>query len=87
MDLSDYRKEINKVDDALIELFKKRMEISAGIAAYKASHGLPILDSSREKEKIAMVRENLPEELKDYGEELFQLLMDLGKDYQRKITE
>ena len=35
MDLNDYRKEIDQIDDELIALFAKRMETAEKIAAYK----------------------------------------------------
>ena len=34
MDLNDYRKEIDQIDDELIALFAKRMETAEKIAAY-----------------------------------------------------
>ena len=38
MDLNDYRKEIDAVDEQLLALFARRMEISAAIAAYSDSN-------------------------------------------------
>ena len=35
MDLSDYRKQIDQIDDELIKLFSRRMETAAHIARYK----------------------------------------------------
>ena len=44
MDLNDYRKEIDRIDDQLIALFAKRMETAEKIAAYKKANGLRVLD-------------------------------------------
>ena len=55
MDLQDYRKQIDEIDDQLVKLFQQRMEVSEGIAAYKKERGLPILDAGREHEKINSV--------------------------------
>ena len=84
MDLSDYRQEINDIDKEILKLFEQRMAVSVDIANYKKAHDLPVLDSSRESEKLDEVRAALPEELKDYGTSLFSLLMDLSKTHQRK---
>ena len=47
------RAEINAVDREMAELFCRRMRAVAAVAAYKRAHGLPVLDSAREKEVIA----------------------------------
>ena len=51
MELSDYRAQIDRIDAELLRLFAERMQTAAGIAAYKKSHGLPVLDAGREREK------------------------------------
>ena len=48
MELSDYRARIDQIDRQLVELFARRMNTAAGIAAYKKEHGLPVLDPVRE---------------------------------------
>ena len=35
MELSDYRNQIDHIDKELIRLFAERMDVAAGIAAYK----------------------------------------------------
>ena len=41
MELQDYRRELDTLDDGLLELFCRRMEIAAKIGAYKKEKGLP----------------------------------------------
>lgn len=48
--LQFYRKQINKIDQKIINLLKKRFEISKKIGIYKKAHGLPIQDKKRERE-------------------------------------
>ena len=55
MELSDYRAQIDRIDAELLQLFAERMQTAAGIAAYKKSHGLPVLDAGRESEKLAQI--------------------------------
>ena len=43
MDIKELREQINEIDEKLVELFLKRMEVSAGVAAYKKERGLPVL--------------------------------------------
>ena len=55
MELKDLRNEIDLIDDELVKLFTKRMDISAQIAGYKKENSLPIFVPAREREKLADV--------------------------------
>ena len=65
MELSDYRTQIDRIDAELLQLFAERMQTAAGIAAYKKSHGLPVLDAGREREKLAQIVKAAPEDLQE----------------------
>ena len=52
MDLEELRLQIDEVDDQLIKLVEKRMDIAAGIAEYKKTNNIPVLNSKREREKL-----------------------------------
>ena len=47
-DLELTRKEIDQVDQQLVALLEKRMQLVNDVAAYKKATGKPILDTSRE---------------------------------------
>ena len=85
MKLEDYREKIDAVDEKFIALFAERMELSRAIAEYKKENGLPVLDASREKEKLDMVVEQSPAELREYTRRLYALLFELSRDYQREL--
>ena len=87
MDLQDYRVLIDKVDNELLSLFKKRMDISRQIAMYKKEHGLPTLDAAREREKLADIGEKAGEELSPYANTLYRQLFELSREYQKSILE
>ena len=53
MDLQDYRKQIDKVDDEILRLFTERMRICGEIAGYKMQNNLPVFDAARERNKLA----------------------------------
>ena len=38
MDLSDYRKEIDEIDEEMTRLFERRMDISVKVAEYKINN-------------------------------------------------
>ena len=85
MKLDDYREKIDAVDEKLVALFAERMELSRAIAEYKKENGLPVLDVSREEEKLHRVAERSPEELREYTRRLYTLLFELSRDYQREL--
>lgn len=87
MDLQDYRKEIDRIDRELVALFVRRMEVSAGIAAYKQAHGLPVLDAVREQAKLQQVAELAPEQLRPDTAELYRTLFALSRGYQQRLQE
>lgn len=85
-DLSEIREDINKIDDELIELFKKRMDCSREVAENKKANDIPILNQSREDEILASVGEKGGE----YGaaaQKLFSVIMELSRDLQHNIIE
>lgn len=87
MDLKELRAEIDKLDDELVRLFVRRMEICAHVAEYKKENNLPILMPAREQEKLADVAGKAGPEMAEYTMKLYQLLFELSRDYQSMHTE
>lgn len=86
MNLIDLRKQINDIDEKMLELFEKRMEISKNIALVKKENALPIFDSKREKEVIARNVKNLNnKELESYYVSYLEKVMKISKQYQNFI--
>ena len=86
-ELTACRREIDRIDAELLALFAERMAAAARVAAYKRERGLPVLDSRREEEKLAAIRQKSPEGLEEYAAALFSRLMELSRDYQRRLLE
>ena len=84
MELKDYRAQIDAVDDEIVRLFQQRMDIAASIAAFKKENGLPILQSAREREKLADVTGKAREDMRSYLRVLYSLLFELSRTYQEK---
>lgn len=85
MDLNDYRKEIDGVDNELLSLFEKRMRIASEIAAYKKEHDIPVLDGMREKEKLHEIAQSSSDDMRQYSAQLYSLLFELSRSYQNRI--
>ena len=84
MDLQDYRKEIDAIDDELVRLFSQRMDVAAKIADYKKEQGLPIHVPAREREKLVDVAAKAGPEMANYTRVLYSMLFELSRSYQSK---
>lgn len=85
MELTDLRREIDRVDSELLRLFAERMALSGQVAAYKATHHLPILDETREKEKLAQAASSVPPEFSGDARALYALLLSLSRRRQAEL--
>ena len=54
--LAQFRSSIDNIDAALIHILAERFRITKAVGQYKAMHGLPPADTSREAEQIARLR-------------------------------
>ena len=82
LNLEEIRKDISAINDEMLALFVKRMELSAQVAWYKKAHGLPPLDRKREEAILQKVADSTEEEFRSYAIKFFKYIMDLGKEYQ-----
>jgi len=85
MELSDYRAQIDRIDNELIKLFAERMDVAAGIAEYKKANKLPVLDPGRERKKLLDIAEKTPEAMQEYAVSLYSLLFELSRSYQNRL--
>ena len=56
MDLNELRNEINTIDDEILSLFQRRMEVAGQVADYKRANGLPTYQPAREREILKKCR-------------------------------
>ena len=87
MDLKELRKEIDTIDDELVRLFGKRMDIAARIADYKKENNLPILVPAREREKLVDVATKAGPEMANYTRVLYSMLFELSRSHQGRLTD
>jgi len=82
MKLEELRREIDAIDDELIELFVKRMNISLKVAEYKKENDLPVLNSERENDILLMVTEKAGSRLAPYAGDFFSNIFSISRSYQ-----
>ncbi len=82
MDLQEVRKNIDVIDDEIARLYRRRMELAVEVARNKAKDGLPVENAEREKQIINRVTEQMPDEIKLFGKQVFEMMFDTSKAYQ-----
>lgn len=86
--LEKQRAEIDAIDREIVALFECRMQVVVEVAQIKKENGMAILDANREKEVIQKVQSYLKDAtLKEELAEVYETLMKVSKDYQRKQLE
>ncbi len=86
MSIEEIRAEIDHIDDNMLRLFLRRMELSAKAFEEKKKLGKTILDSSREKDILSKVEKNSGS-LSKYSLELYEKLFELSRAYQSAVSQ
>ena len=87
MDLKELRQKIDEIDDGLLDLFQKRMDISAEIARYKKENNIPVNDPAREKQKLLDISCKADNGFKSYVTEFFSFLFELSREEQNALLQ
>lgn len=86
-DLNQCRKEIDEIDQQMIALFEKRMNVAKDVVTYKLANNMPIFQSDREKQVIEKnVNRITNEQLKSYAAIYIQDMMNISKSYQASFV-
>nr|WP_011323697.1 chorismate mutase [Natronomonas pharaonis] len=86
MDLDELRKEIQSIDQEIVELIAQRTYVAESIAAVKRERGLPTTDESQEEAVMERAGENAEQFDVDANlvKAIFRLLIELNKVEQRE---
>ena len=86
MDLGVVRNEIDDIDQQIVELYERRMDICGKVAEYKIETGKKVFDKTREEEKIRKVKSLTHNEFNSHGvEELFEQIMSMSRKLQYQM--
>jgi len=84
-DLSDYRREIDAIDEQLSALFEQRMETVLKVAAYKQAHKMEVLQTGREEEVLKKARARLKDaSFTPEIESFFTSMMGISRSLQKR---
>ncbi len=83
MDLLELRGKIDEIDEQIVALYERRMDISSQVAEYKIGTGKKVFDKAREEEKLRKVKALTHNEFNSHGiEELFEQIMSMSRKLQ-----
>ncbi len=82
LDLGELRREIDRIDEALVPLFAARMRVSSKVAEYKRASGMAVTDATREAALLDRVADLSPAEVADYTRTLYTSILSLSRAYQ-----
>ena len=86
VDLQECRREIDEIDDKILRLFEKRMQVCEDVAVYKIKTGKKVLDPERERAKIKTLKGKAHGAFNASGvEELFHQLMAISRKRQYQL--
>ncbi|MBN1157318.1 chorismate mutase [Candidatus Woesearchaeota archaeon] len=85
MKIDELRKDIDRIDDTIIELLATRNAVSREIGRLKKKEGKDITDKQREIEIIKRLKEKAKEQDLDdmFIDEIYRIIMSKSKEEQR----
>ncbi len=86
MELNEIRTQIDAIDNEIVSLFEKRLELCGEVARAKIAAGLPILNTAREREIINRLTENQDDTTAGYTKILYTTIFDLSKAHQSNLV-
>ena len=86
-ELQHLRQDIDAIDRELVELFRRRMDVTRRVGDYKRERGIPVLDQERERQVLQNKGELAGEELRPAAVTLFQTIMALSRRQQRDLMD
>lgn len=85
LDLQKIRNQLDVIDQEIVALFEKRMELSGEVADYKIDTGKPVYDRERERQKIDSVTQLTGNQFQKKAiQELFTQMMAISRHFQYK---
>ena len=83
--MDTFRERIDRIDEELIDLFCRRMDLSAQIARYKRQNDLPLHHPERERQILRGLSAKTKKGYEDYVTALYRLIFELSRSEQERI--
>jgi len=83
MNIDKLNEEMDSIDDQLLNLFERRMELAQETGRQKKELSLPVMDSERERKTLYRLCERARPELSGYVKVLFSSLFEISRSHQK----
>lgn len=83
--LDELRKQIDAIDDELVALYIKRMDVIRQVADTKSDTNTAVNNSERENSIVYRLSKDLPDQMKIYVKELYSAVFHTSKSYQATL--
>ena len=87
MDLQQIREEIDAIDDELVQLLEKRMDMAVKVAEYKKQNNIPIYNPTREQEVLDRMAKKVSGDRVAAISKIYSLLFLLSRNEQEKLIK
>ena len=86
-ELQSLRGQIDALDAQIVDLFRRRMDVTYQVGLYKVAHHMQVLDDKREAEVLAKKTALVDDSLKTDVTTLFETIMAISRRQQRTLVE
>lgn len=84
--LMDLREQLDEIDEQIVALYEKRMDICEQVGEIKVEEGRKVFDKQRELDKLATVTSQVSDEFRKKGvRELFEQIMSVSRKLQYQL--
>jgi len=84
-DLKGILEELDGVDEQLIQLFLRRMEIIDKVSAYRLSRGIPVMQPVKEQDDLSLRAKKAAPYLYGYADEYVKFLLSMSRHMQETM--
>ena len=82
-DLKEIREELDKIDQQILALYERRLDLAEDVAVYKEAHKKPVYDRQREFQKLETLKGMAGDDFSRQGvQELFEQIMSASRKKQ-----
>lgn len=81
MNIQEIKNEISVINDEMLKLFIRHLELTLEAGKIKAADGKPLYDRKAEELTLETAAANSPQNMQNYSIEFFRNLINISKDY------
>jgi monofunctional chorismate mutase len=85
--LEQYRKQIDQIDEKILDLLEKRLQVAEQIASHKRVNKINIVNPDREKQILDQWQSNRQKLSRTFISKIVSLILAESKKYQAKLTK